>query len=157
MHCGRGATIPSHSNSMKTLDVPETVTVGTFRATLLFLAFIPTLCSTLSPQICPPHPHALPAFPDPLPPRTGLVLEAGSLKSRCRQGHTLIPPPHLCQRVLPWPPLLSSWWFAGRLWLQMDLPISDSRLTRPSSCKAATLLKLNLTLTNDTCNDPTFK
>lgn len=76
---------------MKTLGVPETVTIGTLWATLLFLAFVPTLCSTLSPQIGPPRPHALPAFPDPLPPRTGLVLEAGTLKSRCRQGRTLIP------------------------------------------------------------------
>lgn len=138
----------------KTLDIPETVIVGTFWATLLFLLFVSTLFSTLSSRTGPPCSHPPPAFtsPSPAPPRTGLIstippprplfcvfvdrghynkvhklgsfkrlewiltaLDAGSLKSGCQQGSTLIPHvPH--KGVLPWPLPLNLWWLAGRLW-----------------------------------------
>ena len=52
----------------KTLDIAKTVMVGAFWAMLLFLALIPMLFSTWSPQICPPCPHPLPAFTQ-LPPK----------------------------------------------------------------------------------------
>lgn len=166
MRCGPGGTIPF---LMKTLDIPETVIGGTFWATLLFLAFVPTLHSTLSPQICPPRPHSLPAFPSPpppLPPRTGLVpdtqaprttmtkptnlaalnggmgsltaLEAGSLKSGCRQGHTLTPPLQGSPSLASSSELLVGCWlslaFFGCGWISPPLiPNSRGLPARPSS------------------------